>query len=480
MSGEAPKSTDGPKRGPRLVKSATRPAKGDGAAGAPAASEGALRLLQLEADTRRAASLRELIYHLANESRVALEFRQGVVLTRKRGRMRVEAISSVSAIDRNAPMVRWIEAVVRDLETSSGLADIAALNLEGKASLLGRDKDVYAFPHLLWTPIKTRKGRVIGGLIAARERAWTDRLKVLAGRLSETYSHAWSALTGDKAREGSRIAPRFAAAVAVAGLIAAGFIPVPITAIAPVEIAGRDAALVSAPIDGVIEDILVAPNEPVAAGAVLAKVEDTELRNAAEIAEGAVVVAAARLDALSSGAFASADARRDLSVARAELALAEAERDLARERLQRVVLRAPVAGVAVYPDAREWVGRPVNTGERIMEIADPTRIEYRIALAVDDLIALREDVPVRIFLDSAPLEAREARLTRASYHASTQPDGTLAYELVARGDDDGRDADASRPRIGARGTAQVMGEDAPLAFVIFRRPIAWFRQTFGF
>ncbi|MEL7465020.1 MAG: HlyD family efflux transporter periplasmic adaptor subunit [Pseudomonadota bacterium] len=468
MTGEAPKQEGPAKPGPRLVKTAPRAAKPEG-------GDGALRLLQLEADVRRAAGLRELIFHLANESRVALEFRQGLVLTRKRGRMRVEAISSVSALDRNAPMVRWIEAVVRDLEKTSGLAEIAALNLEGKAEIVGRDKDVYAFPHLLWAPIKNRKGRVVGGLIAAREKPWTDRLKVLAGRLSETYSHAWSALTRDRAREGSRIAPRLVAAVALAGVVAAGFIPVPITAIAPLEVAGRNAALVSAPIDGVVEEILVSPNQPVAAGAVLARIEDTELRNAAEIAENAVVVAAARLEALSSGAFASADARRDLAVARAELALAEAERDLARERLERVEMRAPTAGVAVYPDASEWIGRPVNTGERIMEIADPARVEYRISLAVDDLIALNEDAPVRVFLDSAPLDAREASLTRASYHASQQPDGTLAYELVAL---DG-DAEAAVPRIGARGTAQVLGEDAPLAFVLFRRPVAWFRQTFG-
>ena len=110
-----------------------------------------------------------------------------------------------------------------------------------------------------------------------------------------------------------------------------------------------------------------------------------------------------------------------------------------------------------------------------MEIADPSAVEYRIMLPVDDLIALRQDIPVRIFLDSAPLEARRADLARASYHAEEQPGGGLAYELVAR-----ESGDAAPPRIGARGAAQVLGDDAPLAFVLFRRPIAWARQTFGF
>ena len=283
------------KPGPRL--SAAAPPQGPSA-------EGALKLLQLEADIRRAASLRELQFHLANESRSALEFRQGVVFVRKRGRMRVCAISSVSTIERNAPMVRWMEAVIRDHEGAQGLAEVAALNLEGKAGVLGRDSDVYAFPHLLWLPIKTRKGKVVGGLIAARERAWPERRKVIASRLSETYSHAWSSLTRDRAGEGFRLAPRLVGAVVLCALIAAGFIPTPITAIAPVSVVGKDTVLVTSPIDGVMKDILVRPNDPVSAGQVLALVEDTEIRNAAEIAERAVLVAEARLEALSSSAFA--------------------------------------------------------------------------------------------------------------------------------------------------------------------------------
>ena len=141
-------------------------------------------------------------------------------------------------------------------------------------------------------------------------------------------------------------------------------------------------------------------------------------------------------------------------------------------------MRAQTDGVAIFAAASDWIGRPVSIGERVMEIADPASIEYEIALPVDDLIALNEDIPVRIFLDSAPLEARRATLARASYHAETRPDGGLAYMLIAR--DEGDRTGAGVPRIGARGTAQVLGDDAPLAFVLFRRPIAWARQTFGF
>lgn len=436
-------------------------------------AEGALRLLQLEAEVRRAATLRELVYHLANESRSALEFRQAFVLRRRRGRMRVEAISSVSTVERNAPLVRRIERAVARLEGGPGLGEAVTFEADGADGADGGD---YAFRQMMWVPLKTSKGRVHGGLVAARERAWSERLVVIGTRLGETYGHAWRALEGGRdPSEGFRFARLFGL-LALAGMVAAGFVPVPITAIAPVEVVGQGAAIIAAPLDGAVAEVLVAPNDLVAEGQVLVRFEDTELRNAAEIAERGVFVAASRVEAATSGAFADADARREIAVARAELALAEAERDLAAERLERTEIRAPVAGLAVFADARDWIGRPVAVGERIMEIADPARVEYQVTLPVDDLIALSPDIPLRVFLDSAPLAARRAALTRASYHAETQPDGVLAYELVARDEA----ADAPPPRIGSRGTAQVLGPDAPLGFVLFRRPISWARQTFGF
>ena len=271
--------------------------------------------------------------------------------------------------------------------------------------------------------------------------------------------------------------PRLLTVLGAAAVASMFILKAPISSIAPVEVVGSDAAVVASPLEGVIADILVAPNDYVQAGDVLARIEDTELRNAAEIAERSVVVARTRFETLSSGAFGDARARRDVAVAQAELALAEAERDLAQERLSRVDLRAPVSGVAIFGAARDWTGKPVSVGERVMEIADPERVEYAIALPVDDLIALSGDIPARIFLDSAPLNARRAIVTRASYQASVQPDGVLAFELRAR---DTQDGEAPPARIGARGTAQILGEDATLAFILFRRPIAWARQTFGF
>ena len=138
-------------------------------------------------------------------------------------------------------------------------------------------------------------------------------------------------------------------------------------------------------------------------------------------------------------------------------------------------MRATRSGLAVFANKKDWEGRPVQTGERIMEIADPASVELWIELPVKDAIVVREGARVKVFLDSDPLNPREAVLTSASFHASPTATNTLAYVLRARLND----GEGLAPRIGYRGSAQVYGETTWLGFYLFRKPFAAFRQLAG-
>ena len=383
-------------------------------------------------------------------------------------------MSSLSAFERNAPLIRWIEGTVQSLDADSGLDETVRFS----SAAYSRSNDVseaeYTFKRFMWAPIKTRDGKVFAGVLITREIPWTDREDVLANRLLETYGHAWLALTKRPLGKLSK-APVLALRLAlIAAITALAFVPVPITTIAPVEAVGRDATVVSSPLQGVIDEIAVEPNQVVAKGDLLFRIEDTELRNAASIATQNVLVAKARVEQLESGSIIDPAARRELVIARAELELAEAELDLAQERLSRVEVRAASAGIATFSSVQEWIGKPVTIGEKIMEVADPDRIDFFIPLPVGDLIVLDEETNVRVFLDSDPLAPVRAEIVSASYHATLQPNGTLAYQIYAEPPEE-----LEPPRIGSRGAAQILGQNAPLYFVLFRRPIAWFRQTFG-
>ena len=62
-----------------------------------------------------------------------------------------------------------------------------------------------------------------------------------------------------------------------------------------------------------------------------------------------------------------------------------------------------------------------------------------------------------------------------SYEARQTKTGGLAYRLRGRIEGDLNNG----ARLGVRGTAQISGGRAPLAFYLFRRPLAAMRQWLG-
>ena len=92
-------------------------------------------------------------------------------------------------------------------------------------------------------------------------------------------------------------------------LFAAMWWPVVLSALAPAEVVPRDPQVISAPIDGVVREVLVLPNEPVTAGTPLLQLEDAELQSSVEVAERALLVARAELQTTQLGGFVNASSK---------------------------------------------------------------------------------------------------------------------------------------------------------------------------
>ena len=434
-------------------------------------------LLSLEARMRAVSRVEELQILAANDTRKLTGARQ-VFLLKRQGvgnAFRVCAVSSMSTFDRETPLLRWVEKVVAKLEAANGIDATCVFPTSDFSEESSEDSKSYPFHDMLWQPIKSDGADTFAGLLQARERAWTDDEKVVSQRIAGTLGHAWAALTGK--RRLVRKAPwkRYAIPLAAASMMALGFVPVPLSTLAPIEVSPRDAFIIAAPIDGVIDAIALEPNTVVEKGDLLFQFDPTNAKNRFTLAEQEVRVAQANYRKMRQGAFSEDESRFNLSISREEYALKKAESDYARELLNKTRVVAPTSGLLIYGDKNELKGRPVSTGEAIMKIADPNKVSIEISLPVADAIVLQEGANVRVFLDADPLKPLEARIRNGSYHAEPTPSGTLAYnidaELVA--------TDTPPPRIGSRGTAQVYGETVSLAFYLFRRPISYLRQHFG-
>lgn len=421
-------------------------------------------LLGWEAALRRQATLPELLYFVANESRALVAYDQAFVLKRPLAGdgWQVQTASSLAAVDRNAPLVRAIEAAVADVGAPCDLDAPADPAL-----------DEYPFRHWLWQPLADRDGAAFGGLLLARAHPFDATEAGRLARMAETTQHGWLALTGGKpvrrlpklTRRQKRVAFAVAAAVAL--------FPVHLSTLAPVEVVAAHPFVVTAPFQGLITAIDVAPSQRVARGQTLLRFDDVKLRNELGLAAERLQVARAKVDEASSAAFGDATQSRGISIAQAELQLATAEYAFARDMLARARVTAPRAGIAIYTDRREWEGRSVDVGQPIMQVVDPAAIRYRIDLPAREQMRLEAGSAVSVWLDSQPLWSQSATLRDASYQARPTADGTLAFALEAS------PADGAAPRIGSRGTARVRGPWAPLGYAILKRPIASVRQYLG-
>jgi multidrug resistance efflux pump len=377
-------------------------------------------------------------------------------------------------LERDAPFVRWSEAVLAELARGAAAREVRRIGPEDIPAKHRAGWAEFTVGQALWVPLIAPDGELLGVLWMTREAAWNDGDLVLAERLADCYAHAWRALAGRRAGRRKRRWPRVVAAVAVIGLLGALAIPVPQSALAPAEVVAAQPRVVAAPMDGVIADVHVAPNQPVAAGQKLFSFDATELESQAAVARRALAIAEAELRRAGQGAFADREETAKLRVLETKRDLRAAELAQAEERLSRVTVTADRPGVAIFTDPNEWIGRPVRTGERVMQVADPGDTRLRIDLPVADAIQLAPGARVTLFLDVAPLERVPARLAQASYEAATTPDDQLAYRVYA---DFAPGTPPQRP--GLKGTAKLFGAEVPLALYLFRRPLAAARQWLG-
>ena len=144
------------------------------------------------------------------------------------------------------------------------------------------------------------------------------------------------------------------------------------------------------------------------------------------------------------------------------------------EMLGKLKIATPYGGVAIYPDAEDLRGKPVQVGERIMVVADPSLIDVTVYLPSDDAVELEAGARVVVFLHVDPLSSIEAKITRSSYEATQGPDGTLSYVVRAE-----LLPGHSFPRIGLRGTAKIYAGQVSLAYYLFRKPLAFVRRSIG-
>jgi hypothetical protein len=434
-------------------------------------------LVQLVKRARHAATMEELAFIMVNESHALLPYRQAALWQRE-GVGGLVAISGTTAIERNAPFVMWLKRVLARLDADAEAGKPRRVETAELPASLRAEWADWLPAHALWVPLATNESQPLGALLLAREQPWGDGEIHMLQELADGYAHAWAFFLKQPHRFvlaqfwRRRRAIKFAVAAAV---LVALVMPVTLSALAPTEVVPYAPTIVRAPLDGVVDHFDVQPNASVKEGQKLLDLDARAIQNKLDVATQVLAVAEAEYQQAAQQAVFDDKSRSQLSILKGRLDQRRADVDYAKSLLDRIQVTATRGGIAVFEDPNDWIGRPVTTGERLLEIADPDQAELGIWLPVADAITLKPGARIEFFLNTAPDAPVRATLRQTSYEAALSPSGILGYRLKAAL------ADADHPpRIGLRGTAKLYGDRVTLFYYLMRRPLAAARQFFGF
>ena len=436
----------------------------------------AVGLLQFESQLQSARSAREVAFTAVNEAFTMLQFDQAVIWKHDLfNRPIVTAASGLADVGSESPYVQWLARAIGAFPQST--ANVRKVQLSELPEDIVTEGSEWCHEYLAVCTLKGPDGLERGGMLFSWADPITDTNLAVAEWVARATGYMLWAWRGERQHVwrafGRRQTIAIAAAV-IALIFALSFIPVQLNALASAEITPQKPIPVTSPMDGIIKEILVKPNQIVKAGEALAVLDDTALRNRYTVAQKGLEIARAESQRAINKAFLDDVSRTELQVLVARVKEKSAEVAYLSDLLERLTINAPQGGVAIFSSSDEWTGKPVQPGERIMVVADPSLIRATIYVPPEDAVDLESGAEVKIFLNNDPLNPLTGTVILSSYEALPQPDNTLAYVVQAE-----LMAGHNFPRIGLRGTAKLYAEQVSLGYYLFRKPLAYLRRSVG-
>lgn len=250
--------------------------------------------------------------------------------------------------------------------------------------------------------------------------------------------------------------------------------PVRLTVLVPGELVPANPAIIRVPIEGIVDEFYVTPNQEVVKGQPLFNLDLTTLLSRLQVAEQETQIATQEYRQSSLQGLTDSKSRGLLVPQEGKAAEKKMEADYIKELLNKAKIVAPRDGIVIFDDPSEWIGKPVQAGEKVMVVATAGDVEIEGWIPVGDAIELHKDSGVTLYLNAMPFSPVAGSLRYEGHEPIQRPDGGYAYRIRAS-----LGSGEKGPRVGLKGTAKVHGQFVPLSYWVLRRPLSSLRQFLG-
>ncbi len=456
-----------------------------------------LTLITLLKNTRHRYKKTELEFLIVNQTFNLAPYRNCIYWEYHKNKVTIKNISGLVQIDPDGPYTQWLVRTAEHFIKTNKHKDINTEPNDKKAqkqsfsTLLpitkndcteqdAKDWNKWATEHALFILMHDTQNNLIGGLWLDREKPFGTLEKALLEDLTDGYAHSLIHLSANKTKKAFFNPLSFLSFSAMRskllflGLMLALLFPVRMSATAPAEVIASKPDVITIPFDGVIKSVEVSPGQTVKEGDILVQMDATLLRNKVTLTTGELNAAEIALRKTERESMKDRSKLAEIAILKAQLIQKTAEMEFAKKMLGRSEILAERDGIIIFGDANSLRGKPVQTGEQVMQLANPDDSELLIRLPVSSIIKINKDVPARFFLNVTPFNSRKVNYDSIGYQATMDNDGLLTYKI--RGDFIDKEDDI---RIGWTGTAKVYGDRTLLIINILRRPITTLRRKLG-
>jgi hypothetical protein len=438
-----------------------------------------LGLLQLAKRSREAQSVESLAFVMVNETKQVLHYRQAAFWLENghiEGLGSVAAVSGLPTTNPGAPYIQWLSKLFKAILKLEGIESPKTISASDLPDV--SEEWIEWLPeHVLWIPLKLRDGPLTTGLLLADTDKWNDQDLAVSQELSGSYAQSLRQLQFNR----SRVSLLKAALGKIKNrrwvwitLFLIAIFPVEQSVLAAAEVVPSEPFLVRAPQDGVIGQMMVTPNQAVSRDTPLFTLDQTALQTRLALARQALVTAEEEYRQSAQTAVTEDKAKLEMSIKRGALGEKELELAYVGELLGRVQVKSEKSGIAVFSDVNDLQGKTVQMGERVLTVADPSKVELNILVPVGERFDMKVGDPVTLYPNASPLTAFNAVVSQVPYSAETSRDGQVVFKLKATFLEL-----EPKLRIGLVGTAKLHGTRTPLAFYAMRRPLTSLRQWLG-
>ncbi len=428
--------------------------------------------LELINKINKADEISRINYILANDSwHLFRQFQTAILTLNLLEQFKVSTISSLIEPKGQSSFTLWLESLSKEITKkeleSKDFLELTKNDFEGFVNEHWGDY----WPHfLLAIPFKDANKKTFQIILLTREKKFEEEeIKLLTNLVDVSVNKYFSLKKVWK--KNFVLSKKFKMGLLILFFI--GLIPTKMSVNAPGEIISLKSKVVASPIDGVIKEFKVKPNEIVKKGDILFDLDSEILKSKLDVAQSEYNSAYADFISIQQKALVSDESKAEIAILEAKVSEKKYELAQAQKALDYAYVKADEDGYFIYSDQNDWLGKPVVSGEKIGQLAPKDSLGVKIYLPADNAVELNNGNEVSVTLNIAPLSTIKGELDTISFAASMSPDNIVSYKLRAKIEE------SEVAKIGYRANVRIFGKRYPIIYQILRRPIGIFRSWLG-